>query len=84
MRRRLDNKRSTTHPQANYKARVLNPFIKGLPKDDNNNDINKVSDELAVEDLFINMEHSEYNNNELSDIIAVEDFLVQQMMQDQQ
>jgi serine/threonine protein kinase len=87
MCRRLENTQSTTHPQAIYKARVLNP-TKGPSKEDNNNkvnDNNQVSDELAVEELFIQeVEHSEYTNNEMSDVIAVEDLLFQHVMQNQQ
>ncbi|CAB4375190.1 unnamed protein product [Rhizophagus irregularis] len=30
-----ENKRLTSHPQAFYTSRLLNPFTKDLPKDDN-------------------------------------------------
>ncbi|CAB5379378.1 unnamed protein product [Rhizophagus irregularis] len=30
-----ESKRLTTHPQAFYTSRLLNPFTKDLPKDDN-------------------------------------------------
>ncbi|EXX64088.1 Mkk2p [Rhizophagus irregularis DAOM 197198w] len=82
--RRLDYVQSTTHPQAIYKARELNSFTTGLSKNINNevsdNDNNKVSDEMAVEDLFI----QDVENNEFSDNIAVEELLLQHTMQNWQ
>ena len=30
----IENNQSTTHPQAIYTSRLLNPFTKDLPKDD--------------------------------------------------
>ncbi|CAB4484521.1 unnamed protein product [Rhizophagus irregularis] len=56
----------------------------GLSKNINNevsdNDNNKVSDEMAVEDLFI----QDVENNEFSDNIAVEELLLQHTMQNWQ
>ncbi|CAB4384011.1 unnamed protein product [Rhizophagus irregularis] len=84
MCRRLDYVQSTTHPQAIYKARELNSFTTGLSKNINNevsdNDNNKVSDEMAVEYLFI----QEVEHNEFSDNIAVEELLLQHTMQNWQ
>ncbi|GES93615.1 kinase-like domain-containing protein [Rhizophagus clarus] len=46
-----DNERLTTHPQAFYTSRLLNPYTKDLPKDDNPKDDNICNNSLEVIDF---------------------------------